>query len=144
MIQIHWQPTTQQLRQFGLAAMVALPLAGWLFSGRPSLPGAWSGPQQGVVIGLALAGGMLGLAGLLRPRMLRPVYLVATLLAFPIGLVLGELVMLALYLLVFAPVAMLFRILRRDALQRRLDRDARSYWVLRPEPRDVRSYFRQS
>jgi hypothetical protein len=40
-------------------------------------------------------------------------------------------------------MAFLFRVMGRDALQRRIDRDAKSYWQPKAQPRDAGSYYRQ-
>ena len=34
LVEINWNPTDRQLRQFGMIALVALPALGWLWSGR--------------------------------------------------------------------------------------------------------------
>ena len=33
LIEINWQPTDRQLRQFGVICLVALPALGWLWGG---------------------------------------------------------------------------------------------------------------
>ena len=142
-IHVNWNPTDRQLRQFSGIAVVGLPLVGWLFSGRPG-PATWHLGQAALVGGLAGAGGLLALAGLLRPRLVRPVYLAAAVLTFPLGLVLGEVILLLIWAIVFVPVALLFRLLGRDALDRTLQRDKETYWRPKARPPDVRSYYRQS
>jgi hypothetical protein len=59
-------------------------------------------------------------------------------------LVVGEVLLLVIYFLVFTPVAMLFRIIGRDALARKIDRGAATYWRAKESRADVESYFRQS
>jgi hypothetical protein len=44
---------------------------------------------------------------------------------------------------VFTPFALLFRVLGRDALQRRLEPESQTYWQARAAQRDKLSYFRQ-
>jgi hypothetical protein len=47
------------------------------------------------------------------------------------------------FYLVFTPVGLVMRLLGRDPLQRRFDREAGTYWVDHVEPRSVEEYFRQ-
>jgi hypothetical protein len=51
--------------------------------------------------------------------------------------------MLSVYLLVIAPIGLALRLCGRDALGRRLDRRAKSYWQSAPAPGDATSYYRQ-
>ena len=63
---------------------------------------------------------------------------------YPIGWVVSHVVLAVLFLGVFTPVAVLFRLIGRDALARRRPPDRATYWLPMPAPDDVRSYFRQS
>jgi hypothetical protein len=45
------------------------------------------------------------------------------------------------YLLILTPMALLFRLMGRDALRRRR-RERVTYWTARPSAGDLRSYFR--
>jgi len=89
---------------------------------------------------LALA---IGPIGLIRPRAIRPVYLAAMALSLPIGWVVSRLILLAIFLGLFTPVALVFRLIGRDALDRPLRPDAPTYWEPKPPPPGARSYFRQ-
>lgn len=133
LIKVDWNPAETKLRQFGCCALVALPLIAWLFGG-----------NQTVFLSLTAAGVGCALLGLLWPAGLRPVYLAAHVVTLPIGLVLGEVLLFAIYTLVFTPVALLFRMIGRDALQRRFQANATTYWVPRTQPTDVRRYYHQS
>lgn len=97
-------------------------------------------------LGLILAGVavVLGLGGLIFPRGIRPVFVTAMAITFPIGLVVSKLLMGLMYFGVFTPVALFFRLIGRDALQRRQDPAQTTYWAVKPAPRNIRSYFRQS
>jgi hypothetical protein len=138
-----WNPADRQLRQFGACAAIALPILGWLFLGRGD-PRAWSEAQlamYGTLLALAVLAGLLAYA---RPRTLRWPFVGATLATLPTGLVLGELLLLVLFFGIFTPMAILFRLIRRDALQRSLDPSAASYWTAKTQATDAQQYFRQS
>ena len=76
-----------------------------------------------------------------RPRLVSPVFWALMLLATPIGLVVGELAMLSLYLLVFCPMGLIFRLRKRDALGIRTS-SRQSYWSEKSEPTSSESYYR--
>jgi hypothetical protein len=143
-IEFNWKPTNRQLRQFGFISLFALPLAGWFLSGRPT-PGSWENFHTLLLGGLAGAGALSAILAWTRPSLLKPFFILLSLIAFPIGLVVSEVIILAIYLFMFTPMALLFRLLGRDALQRDVDRDStKTYWSPKRQAPDVKSYFRQS
>ena len=132
LVELNWNPPERQLRQFGIIALLVLPLVGWLWRG--SLP---------VIAGLAATGGVLALIGVVFPRALKPVFIALMLVTMPIGLVVGELAMLLIYFGVFLPIGLLFKIMGRDSLRLKLNLQAKSYWERKPQPRNPATYFRQ-
>jgi hypothetical protein len=143
LIEIDWNPPDRQLRQFGLIAFFALPLLGWLFLGRP-WGGSWDARATTVLGVLFAVGSIAAVAAIIRPQALRLPFVVACLAAFPIGMVVGELMLAVIYFLVFTPVAVLFRTVGRDALGLRIDKSHDSYWQPKRRPKGPASYFRQS
>lgn len=133
LIEINWQPTDRQLRQFGMVCFLALPTIAWFWGG--STP---------IIAMLAVIGLLCATAGVLYPQALKPFFLALTLVATPIGIVIGELVMLTIYFGVFLPLSLLFRISQRDSLGLLIVRNQDSYWEVKKKPRDVASYYRQS
>ena len=63
--------------------------------------------------------------------------------AAPIGMILGELSMLLIYFCVFLPIGILFRLLRRDTLQLRMNRNQETYWQSKTDPQELASYYRR-
>ena len=132
-----WRPDAGQLRVF--AALLALLSSGIGFR-------AWissAGPVELSLWGLGL---LLGVAGLIRPRLLRGLYLFWMALVFPVAWLVSHLLLLLLFYGLLAPVALTQRLLRRDALllRRRNASDRPSYWHLRNQPKSVQEYRRQS
>ena len=128
--------TDRMLRQF--AALWILVLSGlggweWVTSGNRTLALVAAG--LGVVIGTV---------GLARPPTIRPLFGGLMAITSPIGWVVSHVVLAVLFLGVFTPVAVLFRLIGRDALARRRPPDRATHWLPMPAPDDVRSYFRQS
>jgi hypothetical protein len=140
LIEFNWNPTDRQLKQFGLAALVLLPFFGWIVTGKPRTLEAVNVP---VIGGLAAAGLCLAVLALTKPQSIRLPFLALSLVTLPIGMVVGEIVLLVVYYAVFVPMGLFFRIIGRDALERQIDRRAPTYWQPKPQPKDVRSYYRQ-
>ena len=130
---INWSPTRRQLRQFAWTALVALPLIGWMWG--VTLP---------VLAVLFAAGGLLVFASYAAASLVRPVYLGLAIVTFPIGMIVAELVSALIFFAVFLPIAVVFRLMRRDALERSIDRSASTYWRPKKQPAGHESYFRQS
>ena len=141
-VKINLHPTKAQLRQFGWLAAVALPLLGIFLLGR-YWPQSWTEYRAQWLIGLAALAIMSGLAAWRYPGALKWPFLGLAVITFPIGLVVSELLLLLIYIALFVPIALVFRLLGRDALERRIDRQAATYWKAKPQPRDAASYFRQ-
>jgi len=64
--------------------------------------------------------------------------------AFPIGWVVSRLILSTLFFGIFTPVAFVFRLVGRDALQRYRRPQQDSCWIPKATATDPRSYFRQS
>jgi hypothetical protein len=145
LIEVNWRPAPKTLRGFGLIALVAFAALGaWAFFGQ-ELFGVELGPDAARTAAWALGAvaALCGALALAAPRALRPLYVVLTAISLPIGFVVSHVIMALLYFGVFAPVALFFRVLRRDALNRRFERSRQSYWVEREAVTDRARYFRQ-
>ena len=98
-------------------------------------------PLTGLALGASAV--LLGLPGLLWPSLLRWIFVVWMMVAFPIGWCLSMLILLLLYFLVLTPVALWFRLRGRDWLARKPAPDQQSFWEPSNTPEDLRRYFRQ-
>ena len=132
LIEINWSPSQKQLRQFGVLCLVVLPFLGWL----------WGGNSTSILVLLGIAS-LITILAFVQPRCVSPLFVGLILLAAPIGMVVGELAMLLIFFGIFLPISLWFRIARRDALQLRIDREAETYWQVKPEPKDISSYYRR-
>lgn len=147
---INWNPPAKVLRQFGWICAFFFPLIAWMFSGRPGWSAIWSdqaiptglGPWvptlYGLVIGLAIA-----IGGMISPKSVKPIFLGLSLLTFPIGLIMGELIMLITFFLVFTTVGLIFKLIGRDSMTRRFEPDRASYWEPKAQAASVRRYYQQ-
>jgi len=94
-----------------------------------------------IAIAVWLSGAIVAVAGLLRPRIMRPLYRTLTWLTFPIGWVLSHVLLLVLYYIVITPLGVLVRLFH-DPMERSFDKGATSYWTPRESAAPDR-YFRQ-
>ncbi len=135
LVDINWNPSRKELRVFsllliGFGAIVAAVLYRRFDSETPAAA-------------VLLVTATIGFVGLAAPLLVRPVYVVWMGLAFPIGWTVSHVMMLAVFFLVLTPVGLVMRLCGRDPMQRRFDRDAKTYWLPRPSRSDLKSYFRQ-
>src|SRR5438874_3950784 len=128
LVKMDWKPPDKQLRQFGWCALVALPLIAWMLLGW-SAPSAWTSADALFVGVFTAVGALFAALGQLWPTGLKPIFLAATVVTIPIGLVVGEALLVVVYFLVFTPVAFVFRLIGRDVLHRRFEPAAATYWV---------------
>ena len=129
-------PAPRLLRQFaGLWLLFFAAWACWLW---------WMRDNPSAALWLLGIGVLVGGAGLVRPRLVRPIFVGWMCLAFPIGWVVSHVVLAVLFYGLFTPIALAFRLVGRDALALRRPSGQDSYWLAKPPPADVRSYYRQA
>jgi hypothetical protein len=127
-------PTPRMLRQFSAAWLVFFLAAGLH---RAFLRGQ---PTAGCVLCVLC---LLGVAGLLKPRRVRWLFVGASVVAFPIGWVVTQAVLAILFYLVLTPVGLWFRWRGRDPLQLRPKGDRPSAWIGRGAPAEPGRYLKQ-
>ena len=87
---------------------------------------------------------VVGLVGMIRPFAIRPLFSGLMAVATPIGWIVSRVLLATLFYAMFTPVAVLFKLIGRDALALRPHATRDTYWTEKPEPGDLRSYLRQS
>jgi Saxitoxin biosynthesis operon protein SxtJ len=134
MIPINWTPDRKTLAEFSEAGMFAL--------GMVAAPLAYYRGQSKVAVAFWVVAVVGRLIGLTRPGWLKPAFLGLTLATWPIGWVVSRLTLGLLFLLVFTTVAIVFRLVGRDALNRSIDRRAKTYWEPYRPDRGLDRYLR--
>jgi hypothetical protein len=127
-------PTAKVLRQFAGAWLIVFAL----LAAKQYRQG-----HHNAALALAAVAVVAGIPGLIKPGLVRWLFVTLMVLAFPIGWTVSQLMLLLMYYIILTPVALLLRIRGRDPLLRKPQRDRESYWLAKETPRDVRSYFRQ-
>ncbi len=134
MMPINWAPDRKTLGEFSEAGMFAL--------GMVAAPLAYFRGHSTLAVAFWVVAVVGRLVGLVRPSWLKPVFLGLTLATWPIGWVVSRVALGLLYFLVFTPIALVFRLVGRDALQRSADREAKSYWEPYRPNRGLDRYLR--
>ena len=136
LLNVNWNPTGRELRVFGAAAIIAGAVLGLVLHRVQGLAMPWT--LAIVCLGLAV-----GMASLLSRRLGRVLFVGLTLAAMPIGLAVSFVVMALFYFLLLTPLALVFRLLGRDALDRHFTRDSGSCWRPHEQTTQVKRYFQQ-
>ena len=129
------RPTARALRQFSAAWLVVFLAIGarqYLAYGHH----LWGS----ILMALAVT---IGLSGLIWPTAVHWIFVGWMAVAFPIGWLVSQLLLVVLFYGVITPVAVLFRLRGRDILCRNQATEGSTYWIPKRTPQDVRSYFRQ-
>lgn len=140
MVALDWKPDNRKLSQFGWISLIGFGLigafVGWKFG--------FFAEQKWLVPGIFWGiGGLSAILALIFPAGLRPLYWVLMGISAVIGPIISTTVLLVIFLLIFTPVALFFRLVGRDALHRKLEPEAESYWIdAKPMP-EAKRYFRQ-
>ena len=132
---IDWNPNAQALRKFGIGGAIFLPLVAWLLHARGFGP-AW-------VWTLVAVGALAGLLALVAPKLLRPLFLLVTIVTAPIGILVNLILLTLIFYGMLLPLGLVFRLIGRDALQRKLEPERESYWTEHATAKDAGRYFKQ-
>ena len=128
------QPTGRMLRQFAaLWSVVFLVLTARGIGqgyGRPAVT-------------LAAAAVALGAAGIVAPRIIRPVFFSAMTVTYPIGWVISHVILGLLFYGLFTPIGVFFRLRGRDVLRLNPQRRSLTYWQVKPSPTSKSQYLSQ-
>jgi hypothetical protein len=136
MIEFNWNPDRRMLRQFGGIGFA-------VFGGLA----AWSAYRHGfgwLPVALGALSAFCGAAALAAPAALRPLFVGLSIVTVPIGFVVSHVLLGVVYFGLFTPVRLVQALVGRDALARRFDRAAKTYWSPREVDVPAARYYRQS
>jgi len=115
----HLPTDTPALRKFGLAVggvFLLIAAIGW-----------WFGKSWAPIP--AYIGAPLVILGAVLPAVLKPIYLAWMSMAIVLGSFMTRVLLTIFFFLVIVPVGLFFKLIGRDALNRKIDRDAETYWI---------------
>lgn len=134
-VDINWNPSRKELKTFSLLLIVFFAIVAWIVHSK--------GASLQTAALVAGGGAVVGIAGVLSPAFIRVVYVVWMAAVFPIGFVVSNVVLAAVFYGVVWPIGLLMKLTGRNSLQLGLDRESRTYWNVRQPVKDPRRYFRQ-
>ncbi len=132
LVEFNWNPSKRQLRHFGILCLFLAPLLGWL----------WKGGQS-VFVYLIAIGLLVAVLSFVWPTVVKAIFLGLMMIAAPVGIVVSEFAMLLIFLGVFLPISLIFKLLGRDALRLKADKTTTTYWHAKRQPDKASSYYRQ-
>jgi hypothetical protein len=135
LIKINHNPSQRELFYFGAILPLFVALLGTILK--------WGWKLPTVANWVWIVGAALTAVFVAIPPLRRPIYLGWIYAALPIGWTISHFVLGVVFYLVLTPIGLLMRLFGRDPLHLKLDRQAKSYWIARPEPSDASRYFRQ-
>ncbi len=110
--------TTQKLRKFSLGiVLICTGLGALLFF-----------KEHPVAAGVFASLTLWGILGLLIPTIITPLYLFMSVLGLILGWFNTRIILGLVFFLVFTPLGLFFRLIRRDPLNRRPDSKRETYW----------------
>lgn len=115
---------TRELRQFSWLVggiFLLLGVAGWYFG-----KGWFEVPLW--------IGGPLVVLGTVVPVVVKPFYYAWMALAVVLGFVMTRVILTIFFLVVLTPVGLLFKLMGRDPLHRKMDKSASTYWIEKSYP----------
>lgn len=136
LIEVNWSPDKNQLRSFGLFALIAVVVISPLLYFIKGVSVYW----VGIVFG---AGLIVFLSSRFCLKITKALYLILITVTMPIGFAVSFMLLAIFYFLLLTPLGLLFRLMGRDPLQRKSNPKAKSYWVAHRPPERLDRYFRQ-
>ena len=136
LLEINWNPSPKDLTWFSLFGCAAGPVVATVLYTLQGVPLPWC-------LGLAAAGVFIGISRLVSLKMTRWLYRAMVAATLPLGFGVSFTLMALFYYLLLTPLALVFRLMGRDPLNRRFDPDASSYWLPHQQTVEKNRYFQQ-
>lgn len=136
LVSVNWNPSSRDLRGFRRAGLIASMVLALLLYTVKHVTLPWCGTI--VSVGL-----FIWLSGLISPTLTRYIYVALMVVTLPIGMTVSFLVLALFYYGVITPLGLVFRLIGRDVLCRRFDREAKTYWIDHEQTQEPERYFHQ-
>lgn len=136
LIELNLKPDDSAVKGFGWVSAIACIILALIFyfTGRLTVSVCWA---------IAVFGIFTWVSSLIYLPVTRWIYVVLTLVTFPIGMVVSFVVLAIFYYLIITPTGIIFRLMGRDILCRKWPGERESYWIEHKKTDDIQRYFRQ-
>ena len=132
--EINKDPSAKELIKFGATFFGGMAVIGALYF--------FVLHKEPLAKGLWIAGGVVFLLSFIKP-VARILYILWMGLGITMGLVTQPLILIVVFLLLITPVGLVFKLVQRDTMKRKLDKGASSYWEEYKETDDPATYVKQ-
>ena len=142
--EIDWNPDKKKLRSFCFVlGLVCTIIAAWYaYKNMNQNFKFTSSSASTIALAIWLPGALSLILGFSRPQTIKPIYILLTAITTPIGIIVNMILLSVIYFLVITPLALFFKIIRRDALNKS-SKTADSYWEDLSQSSSKESYFKQ-
>ena len=139
--EVNWSPSRDELKTFAKSLIIGFPIVGVLMLlGFRLMDGHWD-PQTPLKVGGI--GAAAGVMFWLIPAIARPFYAVWYAAACCIGIVVANIVLGIVFYVFVTGLALGMKLIGRDPMRRKLDREAKTYWLDAQQPTDPKRYYSQ-
>jgi hypothetical protein len=136
LVTVNWNPDRRGLNGFRVIAVCAGLLAATLLYTVKGVDLRWC-------LVVAAGGVAIGLSGFVSLKLTRYIYITLVAITLPIGFVVSLVLMSVFYFGLITPLGLIFRLIGRDALRRRFDPEAQTYWIPHQQTTKAERYFQQ-
>ncbi len=110
------------LKKFGVTMGIALLVITFLFFLK----------RKHIIWPIPITSALFFILASFQPILLKPIYIFWMRLAFVLGWINTRLILFIIYYLIFTPIGLALRIFKIDLLDRKIDRNKKSYWLQKP------------
>jgi len=135
MIDLDLKPDRKKLRSFAWISVAVFGSIAGLAFWKTGLD--WRSYGAGAIAAYSL------ICAVATPSFIRPLYIGLTLLAFPIGWVVSNVVMTLLYYCLFFPIGLLKNLFSKDSMRRPFNDSSESFWNDCRKPKSLKDYYNQ-
>ncbi len=139
--EVNWNPDTEEKRAFAKSLVIGFPIVAVVFLviGRIS-SGQW---EAQIPMWLAGVGILAGIIFWIIPQIATPFYLLWYGIACSIGIVVSNVLLGVVFYVVVTGIGLIMRMIGRDPLRLKIDKNADTYWLDVEKIDDPTRYYRQ-
>ena len=138
---VNWNPGPAEKRKFAISLVLGFPIvAVSLFLIKGLISHAWN-PLPSYWIGGVGCG--LGLLFLAMPVLAKPFYVVWYFFGCCIGIVVSNVLLSVFYFIAVTALGLILRMVGKEPIQKKLRRDAKTYWLDAERITDPKRYYQQ-
>ena len=132
--EINKNPSAKELVKFGATFLGGMAVIGLLYY--------FVFHDQALAKGLWIAGGVVFALSFI-PPVARILYILWMGLGITMGLVTSPIILAVVFLVLITPVGLVFKLIQRDTMKRKMDKGAATYWEEYKETEDPATYVKQ-